>query len=119
MPIGGLLHYQNCPSPLACVCIPLLLFSASLSLAQLGGSLTEFEFGDTGIRKILFGRVIGYLPYNEIEKAHLRQNMWCFIKGGKQKFFLVPKMNGYEECVQLLGEKLNGGSPSCEETATA
>ncbi len=106
MPIGGLAHYLALRMWLAFIFSPIVLFSASLSFAQLGSSLTEYELSDTKIKKIVLGRVVGVLRYDAIQKVRFRENRWCYVKGGKQTFFFVPKMTGYEECVELIGAKL-------------
>jgi hypothetical protein len=36
----------------------------------------------------------------------MRENKWCYVKGQRQTFFFVPKMTGYEESIELIGEKL-------------
>ena len=106
MPLGGLAHYLALRVWLAIIFSPIVLFSASLSFAQLGSSLTEYELSDTKIKKIVLGRVVGVLRYDAIEKVRFRENKWCYIKGKRQTFFFVPKMNGYEECVEFIGAKL-------------
>jgi hypothetical protein len=105
-PVGGLVHYLAFRFWLAIIFSPIVLFSASLSVAQLGSSLTEYELSDTKIKKIVLGRVVGVLRYDAIEKVRFRENRWCYIKGRKQTFFFVPKMNGYEECVEFIGAKM-------------
>lgn len=106
MPLGGLVHYLALRVWLAIIFSPIVLFSASLSFAQLSSSLTEYELSDTKIKKIVLGRVVGVLRYDAIQKVRFRENRWCYVKGKNQTFFFVPKMDGYEECVQLIGDKL-------------
>ena len=105
-PIGGLAHYLALRFWLAVIFSPIVLFSVSLSIAQLGSSLTEYELSDTKIKKMVLGRVVGVLRYDAIEKVRFRENRWCYVKGQKQTFFFVPKMSGYDECVEFIGEKL-------------
>ncbi|MBS1703022.1 MAG: hypothetical protein JST12_15255 [Armatimonadetes bacterium] len=106
MPMGGLVHYLALRVWLAFAFSPIVLFSASLSLSQLGASLTEYQFSETKIKKIVLGRTVGVIRYDDIEKVKLRTDKWCYVKGNHQTFFLLPKMNGYDECIRLLGEKL-------------
>lgn len=106
MPLGGLIHYLALRVWLAVAFSPIVLFSASLSLAQLGSSLTEYELSETAIRKKVLGRVVGVINYDAIEKVQCRTNRWCYIKGQKQTFFFVPKMMGYEESINLISSKL-------------
>ena len=106
MPLGGLLHYLALRVWLAFIFSPIVLFSASLSFAQLSSSLTEYELSDTKIKKIVLGRVVGVLRYDSIQKVRFRENRWCYVKGKHQTFFFVPKMDGYEECVEFIGVKL-------------
>ena len=106
MPLGGLMHYLALRVWLAIAFSPIVLFSASLSFAQLSSSLTEYELSETKIKKILLGRVVGVLRYDSIQKVRLRENRWCYVKGDRQTFFFVPKMDGYQECVEFIGAKL-------------
>jgi len=106
MPLGGLFHYLALRVWLAVIFSPIVLFSASLSLSQLGASLTEYELSESRIRKLVLGRVVGVMRYDDIEKVKYRENKWCYVKGNNQTFFFVPKMNGYEECLDFLGHKL-------------
>ncbi len=106
MPLGGLVHYLALRVWLAIIFSPIVLFSASLSFAQLSSSLTEYELSDSKIKKIVLGRVVGVMRYDAIQKVRFRENRWCYVKGKHQTFFFVPKMDGYEECVKLISNKL-------------
>lgn len=111
MPLGGLFHYLALRVWLAIIFSPIVLFSASLSLSQLGASLTEYELSDTKIKKVVLGRVVGTMRYDDIEKVRYRENKWCYVKGNNQTFFFLPKMSGYEECLDFLGHKLGAKQP--------
>lgn len=106
MPISGLIHYLALRVWLAFIFSPVVLFTASLSLSQLGASLTEYELSETKIKKLMMGRVVGTIKYNEIEKVRIRQDRWCYVKGKGQTYFFMPKMQGYDECIDYLSEKL-------------
>ncbi len=112
MPLGGLIHYFALRLWLALALSPVVLFSASLSLSQLGSSLTEYELSESRIKKTVMGRTVGVMKYTEIEKVKIRTSKWCCVKDGKQTFFFTPSMTGYDECLDYLTKKLNLDEPS-------
>lgn len=117
MPVGGLVHYLALRMWLAMIFSPIVLFSASLSLSQLGASLTEYELSETKIKKVVLGRTVGVLKYNEIDKVKYRPNKWCYVKGKNQTFFFLPSMDGYDECLNFIGHKLKVPDMPADDTA--
>ena len=106
MPVGGLLHIFAVRLWVALAFSPIVLFTASLSLSNLGSSLSEYELSDSHIKKVVLGKVGGVLPYDEVEKVNFRKDRWCYVKGNKQTFFFTPDMEGFDECMAYLGDRL-------------